>query len=90
MRFIKYLLNGIINCIDAFAGKSNNGVSIQQALFGLLFLAMSIAIFFVFLIFFDKTFGTKIYINVVLSVLSTMVIIALIFVIFIVVEKIFL
>lgn len=61
MRFIKYLLNGIINCIDAFAGKSNNGVSIQQALFGLLFLAMSIAIFFVFLIFFDKTFGIKIY-----------------------------
>ena len=34
MRFIKYMLNGIINCIDAFEGKSNNGVSIQQAIIG--------------------------------------------------------
>ncbi len=88
MNFIKYLLKGIINCFDAFVGKSSNDVSIKQALFGLLFIAMTIILFFVFLFFIDKTFGLKVYLNIIIAIFLTILIICLIFAIFIIAEKI--
>jgi len=87
MNFIKYLLKGIINCFDAYVGKSSNDVSFKQALFGLLFIAMIIIIFFVFFIFIDKTFELNFYLNIMIAIFLTIFIICLIFAIFIIAEK---
>lgn len=88
MKIVKYILSCIIVCFDALVGKGMNG-GIKEGIVGLASLLFIILIFFVSFIFLDKKTNIDFKINILCSIGITILLVCLIFLVLIIVEKIF-
>lgn len=88
MKIVKYILSCIIGCFDALVGKGMNG-GIKEGIVGLASLLFIILLFFVSFIFLDKKTNIDFKINILCSIGITTLLICLIFLVLIIIEKIF-
>ena len=88
MKIVKYILSCIIGCFDALVGKGMNG-GIKEGIVGLASLLFIILLFFVSFIFLDKKTNIDFKINILCSIGITILLVCLIFLVLIIVEKIF-
>lgn len=88
MKIVKYILSCIIGCFDALVGKGMNG-GIKEGIVGLASILFIILLFFVSFIFLDKKTNIDFKINILCSIGITTLLICLIFLVLIIIEKIF-
>ena len=88
MEILKYILSCIIGCFDALVGKGMNG-GIKEGIVGLASLLFIILLFFVSFIFLDKKTNIDFKINILCSIGITTLLICFIFLVLIIIEKIF-
>ena len=88
MKIVKYILSCIIGCFDALVGKGMDG-GIKEGIVGLASLLFIILLFFVSFIFLDKKTNIDFKINILCSIGITILLVCLIFLVLIIVEKIF-
>lgn len=88
MKIVKYILSCIIGCFDALVGKGMNG-GIKEGIVGLASLLFIILLFFVSFILLDKKTNIDFKINILCSIGITILLVCLIFLVLIIVEKIF-
>lgn len=88
MKIVKYILSCIIGCFDALVGKGMSG-GIKEGIVGLASLLFIILLFFSSFIFLNKKTNMDFKINILCSIVITILLVSLIFLVLIIVEKIF-
>ena len=88
MKIVKYILSCIIGCFDALVGKGMNG-GIKEGVIGVTSLLIIILLFFTSFIILDKKTNIDFKINILCSIGITILLVFLIFLILIIIEKIF-
>ena len=88
MKIVKYILSCIIGCFDALVGKGMSG-GIKEGIVGLASLLFIILLFFSSFIFLNKKTNMDFKINILCSIGITILLVSLIFLVLIIVEKIF-
>ena len=78
MKIIKYIIEGLISCIDSWSGAESN-VSFTQSMVGLLFLGLCIAVFLISLFTIDRKTNLKFYKVLLLSFSITAVFVIIFF-----------
>ena len=78
MKIIKYIIEGLISCIDSWSGAGSN-VSFTQSMVGLLFLGLCIAVFLISFFIFDRKANLKSYKVLLLSFSITAVFVIIFF-----------
>ena len=72
MKIIKYVIDGLISCIDSWTGAKTDN-SFTQSMVGLLFFALCVACFLISLFVIDKKSNLKFYKQILLSIIITIV-----------------
>ena len=88
MELLKYILSCIIGCFDSLVGKGMNG-GIKEGIIGLASILFIILLFFASLNFLDKNTNIDFKINILCSIGITILLVCLIFLILIILDKIF-
>lgn len=88
MKTIKYILLCIIDCFDALVGKEMNG-GIKEALIGLSSILVMVLTFFISLFVINRKFNLDYKVNILYALVSTLLIIFILFVVIAIVEKMF-
>ena len=88
MKTIKYILLCIIDCFDALVGKGMNG-GITEALIGLSSILVIILTFLISLFVMNRKFDLDYKVNILCSLVSTLLIIFILFAVIAIVEKLF-
>ena len=88
MKTIKYILLCIIDCFDALVGKGMNG-GIKEALIGLSSILVMVLTFFISLFVINRKFNLDYKVNILYALVSTILIIFILFVVIVIVEKMF-
>ena len=72
MKIIKYVIDGLISCIDSWTGAKTD-ISFTQSMVGLLLFALCVACFLISLFVIDKKSNLKFYKIILLSIIITIV-----------------
>ena len=88
MKIAKYILSCIFGCFDALVGRGIRG-GIKEGIIGLLSLLFIILIFVSSFVFLDKKVNLDFKINILCSIGVTILLVSLIFLVLIIIEKIF-
>lgn len=86
MRIVKYILSCIIGCLDTLVGNHMNG-GIKEVIVGLTSQLFIIVLFFILFIFIDKKTNIDFNIKILCSIVITVLLVCLIFLVLIIIEK---
>lgn len=87
MKTIKYILSCIVGCFDSLVGKGMNG-GVKEGLIGMCSILVIVLTFLVSLLIIDNKLNFDYRINVLCSLVATVLFIFIIFAILVIVEKI--
>ena len=88
MNIVKYIISCIVGCFDALVGKGMNG-GIKEGIVGLVSIASVIILFFVSFIILEKRTNIGYKKNILISILTTIILVLMIFLMLIIYESIF-
>ena len=88
MNIVKYIISCIVGCFDALVGKGMNG-GIKEGIVGLVSIASVIILFFVSFIILEKRTNIAYKKNILISILTTIILVLMIFLMLIIYESIF-
>ena len=88
MNIVKYIISCIVGCFDALVGNGMNG-GIKEGIVGLVSIASIIILFFVSFIILEKRTNIGYKKNILISILTTIILVLMIFLMLIIYESIF-